>query len=208
MRLGPVGLRPVEADLVTQQQLRQPMPRAHQIATQVLPRAHEVAQRLFLDARDRHPVQFAGGEQPDQALGVAAIGLHAITRPARNQPRRAHQTVNTDRLKLAREHEPGRPSLIGCAHQPRQSGRERRDVLAAPRQPLHPQLPRVAIQRRGHNATDVHIKGRPGLSLRHVGTPMIAVRAQASPGPSTRAPHARVPTLTSPPDAGPTGHTV
>jgi hypothetical protein len=54
----------------------------------------------------------------------------------------------------------------------------------------------------------VHIQPGPAANLCHVGTPMIAVGAQAIPGPSTRAPHARVPTLTSPPDAGPTGHMV
>jgi hypothetical protein len=37
---------------------------------------------------------------------------------------------------------------------------------------------------------------------------MIAVLAEAIPRRQTRASHARVPTLTSPPDAGPTGHTV
>jgi hypothetical protein len=46
----------------------------------------------------------------------------------------------------------------------------------------------------------MNIEPDPGLSLRHVGTPMIAVRAQATPEPSTRAPHARVPTLTPRPD--------
>ena len=125
-------------------------------------------------------MQLTGREQPHQALGVAAIGLYPIARPARNQPRRADQTVNADRDQLAREHEPRRPGLIGRTHRPRQGRRERSDILAAPRQPLHPQLTRLAIQRRSHNAADVHIKGRPGLSLRHVGTPMIAVGAQAN----------------------------
>ncbi len=108
MRLSPVGLRPVEADLVPQQQLRQPMPGTHQIPAQILAGANEVTQRLFLDARDRHPVQFAGRQQPDQPLGVAAIGLDAITRPARNQAGRTDQTVDTDRFQLARE--PSLPS--------------------------------------------------------------------------------------------------
>ena len=94
MRLGPVGLRPVEADLVTQQQLRQPMARAHQIAAQILARTHQVAQRLLLDARHRDAMQLTGGEQPHQPLGVATIGLDAIARPARDQPRRADQTVH------------------------------------------------------------------------------------------------------------------
>ena len=75
MRLGPVRLRALKADLVTQQQLREAMPRAHQIPAQILPRAHQVTQRFLLDARDRHPVQLAGREQPDQALSVTTIGV-------------------------------------------------------------------------------------------------------------------------------------
>src|SRR4029453_15281500 len=56
-----------------------------------------------------------------------------------------------------------------------------------------PKLTRVAVQHRRHDAADVHIEGHPGLSLSHVGTPMIAVGAHANPEPSTRAPHARGP---------------
>jgi len=208
MGLGPVGLRPLEADLAAQQQLRQPMPGAHQIAAQILTRTDEVAQRLLLDARDRHPMQLPGRQQPHQALGIATVGLDAVTGPARDQPRRADHAIDPGRRQAPRQHEPGRARLIGRADRPRQRGRKRSHILTATRQPLHPQLPRIAIQRRRDHTADVHIKRRPRLSLHHVGTPMIAVGAQATPGPSTRASHARVPTLTSPPDAGPTGHTV
>ena len=180
MRLRPVGLRAVEADLVAQQQLREPMPRAHQIAAQILPRADQVTQRFRLDARHRDAMQLPRRQQPHQPLGVTPIGLDPITRRPRNQPRRADQTIDTDRLQPAREHEPGRPGLIGRAHRTRQPRRERRHLLAASRQPPHPQLARIAIQHRGHHTAHVHIKGRPGLSLRHVGTPMIAVGAQAN----------------------------
>ena len=51
------------------------------------------------------------------------------------------------------------------------------------------------------NATNV-------LACTTVGTPMIAVRAQATPEPQTRASHARVPTLTSRPDARAAVHRV
>lgn len=49
----------------------------------------------------------------------------------------------------------------------------------------------------------MHVKARPAANLCHVGTPMIAVAAEATPRRSTRAPHARVPTLTSTADDQP-----
>jgi hypothetical protein len=42
----------------------------------------------------------------------------------------------------------------------------------------------------------MHVKTSPAANLCHVGTPMIAVAAEATPRRSTRAAHARVPTLT------------
>ena len=110
MRLGPVGLRPVEADLVAQQQLRQPMTGAHEIAAQILPRTHQIAQRLFLDAGTATAMQLTRGQQPHQALGVAAIGLDAIARPARNQPRRADQTVDAYRRSFRASTKPVGPA--------------------------------------------------------------------------------------------------
>ncbi len=47
----------------------------------------------------------------------------------------------------------------------------------------------------------MRVKTNPAANLCHVGTPMIAVAAEATPRRSTRAPHARVPTLTSTADA-------
>ena len=152
----------------------------HQIAAQILPGTHQIAQRLLPQTRNRDRMQLTRGQQPHQALGVTAIGLDAITRPARDQPRRTHHTLDPGRRQPPRQHKTRRPGLIGRPHRARQLPRELRDVVAATRQPPHPQLTRIALQDRGHHATDVHIKRRPGLSLRHVGTPMIAVGAQAN----------------------------
>jgi hypothetical protein len=128
--LGPVGLRAVEANLMAQQQLGQPVARAHQIAAQILTGTHQITQRLLLHARDRDRTKLTGHQQPDQALGIAAIGLHAIRRPPRDQPRRAHHTLHPHRPQLARQHEPRRPRLIRRAHRPRQRARERRHLVA------------------------------------------------------------------------------
>jgi hypothetical protein len=45
----------------------------------------------------------------------------------------------------------------------------------------------VAVHRRRDDARSMNIKPRPAANLCHVGTLMIAVGAQANPGPSTRA---------------------
>jgi hypothetical protein len=55
---------------VAQQQLGEPLPGAHQIATHVLSRAHEIAQRLLLDARYPHRVQRVAHQEPQHPLGV------------------------------------------------------------------------------------------------------------------------------------------
>ena len=151
--------------------------------------------------RDRHAVQLAGRQQPHQPLGVAAIGLDAIARRrAGSTPARRPDSRRPPPPARARARTRSAPPHRSRAPAPATPPRTPRPRSCA-RQPPHPQLARIAIQHRGDHAADVHIEGRPGLSLRHVGTPMIAVGAQATPGPSTRASHARVPTLTSPPDA-------
>jgi hypothetical protein len=83
--------------------------RAHQIAAQVLARAHQVLERLLLDARHDNALKLTGHQQSHQSLGIAAIDLHPIRRAARDQPRRAHQTLDPRRLHPSDQHEPGRP---------------------------------------------------------------------------------------------------
>jgi hypothetical protein len=124
---------------------------------------------------------------------------YPIARPARDQPRRPHHTVHTDSPQLARQHEPARPpphtspSAVPTTHPrtpPRRhfdpptgspAARPSRDP-ASPRPP-HPQAHQKPLR----------------SYLRRVGTPMIAV-PEATPRRQTRAPHARVPTLTPGPD--------
>lgn len=140
---------------------------AHEIPAQILARADQVAQALRLDGRHRDAVKLAGDQQAHQPLRVALIGLHAIRRPAGDQPRRAHQTVHTGSLQPAGEREPGRPRLIRRAHRTRQRGHELADLAARSRQPLPSKLPRVAIDDRRDRRADMHIQRHERLSLRH-----------------------------------------
>jgi len=139
----------------------------HQIPAQVLARADQVAQALRLDGRDGDAVKLTGDQQPHQSLGISLIGLHAIRRPPRNQPRRTHQTVHPGGLKAAGEREAGRPRLICRAHRTRKARHELRDLRRTPRKPPPSQLARITIDDRRHRRADMHIQRHERLSLRH-----------------------------------------
>jgi hypothetical protein len=93
-----VALRPrrpvVEPDPVPQQQLREPMPAAHQIHPHAVTGADQVAQGLLLIARHPDRVQLAGQQQPYQMLGITAIGLHPIPARARDLGRRRDDALD------------------------------------------------------------------------------------------------------------------
>jgi hypothetical protein len=50
-----------------QQELRQAVPGAHQIAAEILDAADQIPERLIGDRRHEREPQLPGGEQPDQA---------------------------------------------------------------------------------------------------------------------------------------------
>ena len=166
-----MALRPrrpvVEADAVAQQQLREPVPAAHQVLADRLTRAHEVAQRLLLGPRHADRVQLAGQQQPDQQLGVAAIGLDAVARSARDLARRRDHALHAAPLELARQPVAGRPRLIRGAHRPRQPSAQpgRLSDIAGQPEPL--QLARLGIEHRRHDLRRVHVQADEGSSLRH-----------------------------------------
>jgi hypothetical protein len=190
----------VEAHVVAQQQLAHAMACAHQVPTDVLTRANEVAQRLLLRARDANGVQTVDHQQAQQPLRVTLIGLHTVRRRALDLARRRDHALHTNGLQRPRDREPRRAGLVCDACRPGQRGTERHDVARRARQPSHPKFARLTIHARGNHHRRMNVQPDPAANLCHVGTPMIAVGAQAAPGPSTRASHARVPTLTSRPD--------
>jgi len=160
-----VCLRPVvacEAHVVAQQKLPDPMASTHQIAAHILTRAHQIAQRLL--AQRRHPDrrQLARHQQPHQKLGVTAIGLYPVLRRPRDLPQRRHQATDTGRLEPTREPEPRRPRLIAHPHRACQPRAELHHPPRRARQPLHPQLARLAIHDRRDHPRRVHTQTRPG----------------------------------------------
>ena len=76
--LRPCLAGPVEDQAAAQQELRDAMPGAHQIAAAVLATADRVAELLELERRDRDQFQFAGAQQPGELDRVAPIGLDAL----------------------------------------------------------------------------------------------------------------------------------
>jgi hypothetical protein len=73
---------------MTQQQLREPMTSAHQIATRVLTRTHQITRRLLLQRRDPHRGDLAEPKQPRQPLSITPVGLDAISRSPHPRRRR------------------------------------------------------------------------------------------------------------------------
>ena len=76
------------ANVVTQQQLAEPLPGAHQITADRLPGANDIAQRLLLAGRDPDRVQRVDHQQAQHPLGVALIGLDLVPGGPLDLPRR------------------------------------------------------------------------------------------------------------------------
>jgi hypothetical protein len=111
-------------DVVAQQQLREALAGAHQIATHRLPGADDVTQRFLLAGRDPDRVQPVDHQQPQHPLRVALIGLDAISARTLDLPRRRDHTPDPGRAQRPREPIPGRPSLVRRAGRTRQRAAE------------------------------------------------------------------------------------
>ena len=77
---------------MTQQQLAQPLPGAHQITPDRLPGADDVTQRLLLAGRNPDRVQRVDHQQAQHPLGVALIGLDLVPSRPLDLPRRRDHT--------------------------------------------------------------------------------------------------------------------
>ena len=166
MALGPRS-PVVELNAVAQQQLREPVPGAHQIQPQRFPRAHEITQRFLLRARHADLVKLSREQQPGDVLSVARVGLHAVPTSAWDLRRCRDHALDPTLRELARRAIPGRARLISDAHGSRQTGAEpgRRQRVALHRERL--QLARVGVQHRRDDLRRVHVQTDEGSSLRH-----------------------------------------
>jgi hypothetical protein len=164
--LGP-RLPVIKPDPVTQQQLREPVPGAHQIDPDLLARADQIAQCFLLGPRHPDRVQLAGDEQPREILGVTPIGLDPIPRPARDLARRRHDALHATARELTRKPIPGRAGLIRNPRRPRQPRAEPRRLNSLAAHLKSGQLPGLDVQHRRDDLRRVHVQADDGLSLRH-----------------------------------------
>ncbi len=157
----------IEPDPVAQKELREAVTAAHQIDPYLFPGTDQVPQRFLL--RPRHPdrMKLPREQQPDDQLRVAAIGLHAIPRRARDLRRRRDDTLHAPLDQLAREPVPRRTGLIRDPDRPRQRRAERGRPadIRGHREEL--QLARLSIQHRRDDLRRVHVQANEGSSLRH-----------------------------------------
>jgi hypothetical protein len=138
------------------------MPAAHQIDPDLLARPGQIPGRLERRRRDRDRRQRAGHQLPQQQIGVAAVGLVAISRRARGLRRSDHLTVDPRHDRRPVQAEPGRARLVARAHRPRQPSQPPHDRLHRPSiEPLPTQLARHHIQRRGVRRARVGIHRGP-----------------------------------------------
>ena len=167
MALGPGSA--VEARLVAQQELREPVACSHQVGADVLAGADQVAKRLLGRFGDPDRVELSGEQQADQVLGVAAIGLHLLARPSWDLPRRCDHALDPGAVERPGEAIAGRPRLIARPHRPFERAQEphHRSTLAT--EALKAQLAGFGVKDRRDHLRGMHIKTHQGPSLRHVG---------------------------------------
>jgi hypothetical protein len=138
MALGPVVA--LEAQVVAQQELGNPMAGPHKVTADVLAGADQVAHRLLGGSRDADGMQAADHQQPHEPLGIAAVGLDPVLGRALDLSRGRHRAFDTPRRQLPSQPEARWPCLIGDPHGRRQPGAELRNLLGTPAHPLHRQL--------------------------------------------------------------------
>ena len=159
--------RPLVVDLATQQELPDPVPRAHQIGADVLAAADQITQLLTLDRRDRDQHQLARCQQPGQADRVALIGLDPIRRRAIGLARRAHRNLDPLRPRAAREPVAGRTGLIDHPRRTRDLPQRRQQLVRAAHHPPRHDLARRLVEHRERRLARVHVQTDPTDTVRH-----------------------------------------
>jgi hypothetical protein len=101
---APVRQRPMAASAVnpavTQQEGKQLLAFAAKVIRRRLAGPHKIAHRLMRLIRRLHARQFAGSMQPRQRDRVAPVRLDPLARSFRDQGRRDHHAIMTERLDL------------------------------------------------------------------------------------------------------------
>jgi hypothetical protein len=201
----PVLAGAVIAHVVAQQQLPQPVPRAHQVTAEILARPHQITQRLLRAARDPDRMQPPDHQQPQHALGVTLVGLDPVLGGTLDLARRRHHATDPRGIQRTRQPVARRPGLIGHARRARQRRAEPHHLARRARQPPRAHLTRQRIDGHGEHTARVHIQTGPAANLCHGRLLLCGCGRRAGCHPhGFRTPHDRVgdrPCLPAKPDS-------
>ena len=182
----PSGRLAIDAAL-DQQQLGDPVARAHHIRPDLLAPAREMPHRLDPGVRDEHRRQLPREQQPGEQFGVLAIGLDPIRRRPRRLARRDHLHRDPGRVGGALEPKPRRTRLINRPHRPRQP-RQPLDHRLDPRPEPDPvELPAQRVDRRPVRRARMDVKSHPchrsghGRTLLRLGSAGAQISGQTNP---------------------------
>lgn len=159
-----------------QQQLPDPMPRAHQIPAQVLAGTNQVAQRLELQGRDLHRPQLPRRVQPGELQRIARVGLGVIARLARNRAGRTDHHLHPGGARRPREPEPGRAGLIDRADRAGQRLQPADRLQRRARDLRLEHLPGPQLHRGRRRPPGMHIQTGEADTFRHVDAPLPSMR--------------------------------
>jgi hypothetical protein len=172
---------------VQEQQLRDTVAAAHQVAAHLLAGAGEMPGRLERRRRHRDRLQLPGQQQPRQQLGVLAVALDPIARRARRLRRRNHGDRQPGRLGRAVEREARRARLIATTQRLRQRPQPGDHLLAAAAEASAAQLTTGDLDRGGMGRTGVDIQAHVRHRCGHGRTllPLHGVSRSQSPARQT-----------------------
>ena len=171
---------------VAKQQLREPMPRPHQLATRVLASADQIACRLLVRLRHPHRHQLAQPQQPRQPLGIATIRLDPVSRRTRDLRRRRNHAHDPRRRTGTREPVAGRACFVRHPHRPRKLPQPLDRLRRQRRRPQTPKLTRRRVQHARDRLTRMHIQPHP-RTLSHTGASRNCGSTAAPTATATRA---------------------
>src|SRR5665648_620328 len=155
-------------DSLTQQQLAEPVPGAHQITTGVLTGPHQISCRLLSHRRNRHLHNLAELEQPGQVQRVLGVGLHSVPDRSLQLRRRRDQRLHSGSVQMPGQPESRRTCLIRRPPRTRQALDPRLDLPVIRDQTLPEHLTSDTIDRRSHDGSCVHIQTNT-RTLTHTG---------------------------------------
>lgn len=103
---------------VAQKELVEAQTGGNAVASQILPGSHQVSSRLLLRSRDMDGGQLSGPQEAGELVGVAGIGLHAVSRFARDERRRDDGAVDAHRVQLPVDLEATGAGLVAAPQLP------------------------------------------------------------------------------------------